>query len=112
MNFTTTAADRIVDAIYGTGFHGELREPVRKIARLINRSKAAIYALDIPSGLNGDTGVADEDTIRAGCTIAFHRLKPAHLMEKCAGYCGKTVCLSIGIDDVLNKNEKADSGTL
>lgn len=57
-------------------------------------------------------GGADEDTIRAGCTIAFHRLKPAHLMEKCAGYCGKTVCLSIGIDDVLNKNEKADSDTL
>ena len=63
-------------------------------------SKAAVYALDIPSGLNGDTGEADEDAVQAGCTIAFHRLKPAHLMEKCAVFCGKTVCLSIGIDDV------------
>lgn len=94
-------ADLIVDAVYGTGFHGELREPVREIALLINRSKAAVYALDIPSGLNGDTGEADPDTVRAGCTVAFHRLKPAHADERCAGYCGRVVCVSIGIEEVL-----------
>ncbi|HML36523.1 MAG TPA: NAD(P)H-hydrate epimerase [Bacillota bacterium] len=110
-------ADLIVDAVYGTGFHGALRQPARRIVRMINGSKAAVYALDIPSGLNGDTGEADEDAVRAGCTIAFHRLKPAHLMGKCAVFCGKTVCLSIGIDDVLDQdvpdqNEKTDSGTL
>jgi NAD(P)H-hydrate epimerase len=95
-------ADLIVDAIYGTGFHGGLREPVRRITALINRSKAAVYALDIPSGLNGDTGEADPDTVRAECTIAFHRLKPAHTDGRCAGFCGRIVCVSIGIEEVLN----------
>lgn len=94
-------ANLIVDAVYGTGFHGELREPVREIALLINRSKAAVYALDIPSGLNGDTGEADPDTVRAGCTVAFHRLKPAHADERCAEYCGRIICVSIGIEEVL-----------
>jgi NAD(P)H-hydrate epimerase len=97
----TENADLILDAVYGTGFHGELREPVRKMARQINRSKATVYSLDIPSGLNGDTGEADEDTIRADCTIVFHRLKPAHEMEKSRRFCGKTVCVSIGIEEVL-----------
>lgn len=94
-------ADIIVDAIYGTGFHGQLREPVRRITALINQSKAAVYALDIPSGLNGDTGEADPDTVRAGCTVAFHRPKPAHEDAQCAGFCGRVVCVSIGIEDVL-----------
>lgn len=94
-------ADLIIDAIYGTGFHGELREPVRQITRRIRNSKAAVYSLDIPSGLNGDTGEADEDTIQAGCTIVFHRPKPAHTDEKCGVYCGDIACLSIGIEEVL-----------
>jgi len=95
------AVDLIVDGIYGTGFHGALREPVRKITRMINRSKAAVYALDIPSGLNGDTGEAEEDTVRADCTIVFHRLKPAHINEKSREYCGQIICISIGIEDVF-----------
>ena len=104
IRLSAEAADLIVDAIYGTGFHGELRDPVRRVARLINVSKAAVYALDVPSGLNGDTGEADEDTVRADGTIVFHRLKPAHTDERCAKYCGKTVCISIGIDAVLLQN--------
>ncbi len=103
ISHSVEAADLIIDGIYGTGFHGELREPVRKITGMINQSKAAVYALDIPSGLNGDTGEADEDTVRADCTIVFHRLKPAHIDEKCRGYCGQTVCISIGIETVLKE---------
>lgn len=95
------AADLIVDAIYGTGFHGTLREPARTATRLISRSKAPVYALDIPSGLNGDTGEADEDTVRANCTVVFHRLKPAHACEAAGRYCGRIVCISIGIGDIL-----------
>lgn len=91
-------ADIIIDAVYGTGFHGELREPIRKAARLINASKAVTYALDIPSGLDGDNCIADPDTINANETIAFHRLKPAHADLGSAKYCGQIVCISIGIE--------------
>lgn len=101
ISHSVEAADLIVDGIYGTGFHGELREPVRKITRMINQSKAVVYALDIPSGLNGDTGDADEDTVRADFTIVFHQLKPAHIDEKCRSCYGQIICISIGIEAVL-----------
>lgn len=94
-------ADIIIDAIYGTGFHGELRESVRSITRQINDSKAHIYAFDIPSGLNGDYCDADKDTVVADETIVFHRLKPAHADDGCRQYLGKVTCISIGIEHVL-----------
>lgn len=94
-------ADLVIDAVYGTGFHGVLREPVRTILMIINQSQAPVYSLDIPSGLNGDTGEADDDTVRAEGTVVFHQWKPAHLEEKNRTYCGELSCISIGIEAVL-----------
>ena len=94
-------ADIIIDAVYGTGFRGELREKARKTARMINECHARVYALDIPSGMNSDDGTADRDTILAGATIAFHRFKPAHMKEGSRKYCGNLFCADIGIDDAL-----------
>ncbi len=102
LSFIIEHTNLIVDAIYGTGFHGELREPVRTVAGIINRSRAEVYSLDIPSGLNADTGEADRDTVQADCTIVFHRLKPAHTDENCIVHCGQIQCISIGIEEVLN----------
>ncbi len=100
VSHSVEVADLIIDGIYGTGFRGVLREPVRKLARMINRSKVPVSALDIPSGLNGDTGEADKDTVRADCTIVFHQRKPAHMDEKCSRYCGRIICISIGIESL------------
>lgn len=94
-------ADVIVDAIFGTGFHGELREQVREITGAINNANSQVYALDIPGGVNGDSGAADAHSVRADKTIVFQRLKPAHLMPAAAVFCGEVVCVSIGIDEVL-----------
>lgn len=91
------SADVYIDAIYGTGFHGTFQETVQKAARLMNQSKATVFALDIPSGLHGDTGDADADTVRADYTISFHRFKIAHLKKESAQYCGELVCVDIGI---------------
>jgi hydroxyethylthiazole kinase-like uncharacterized protein yjeF len=104
VQFKVSKADIIIDAIYGTGFHGELREPVRNITKFINASKAHVYALDIPSGLNGDTCYADSDTVIADETIVFHRLKPAHADERCVQYFGRIICISIGIEQVLGSD--------
>ncbi|NLP30486.1 MAG: NAD(P)H-hydrate epimerase [Clostridiales bacterium] len=92
-------ADIIVDAVYGTGFHGVLKDRVRRCTKYINKSKAKVYALDIPSGLNGDTGEADEDAVVADYTIAFHSFKPVHIIEEAQKYCGENVCVDIGIED-------------
>lgn len=55
----------IVDGIFGTGFHGEVNEPIASILEKANRSQLPIIAIDIPSGLNGETGETS-----AACIIA------------------------------------------
>ncbi len=92
-------ADIIVDALYGTGFAGDLRENARIAAALINsRDKSIpVFALNMPSGLSSDTGEADRDAVRADYTLAFHRFKHSHLMKKCEEWVGLAVCIDIGI---------------
>ena len=90
-------ASLIVDAIYGTGFHGELNQSARFAARWINQADVPVYALDIPSGLNGDSGQAAEGAVHANHTIAFHRYKPVHFADGAKPYCGKLICMDIGI---------------
>lgn len=92
-------ADLIVDAIYGTGFHGFLRQNAGKAAALINASKAVVIALDLPSGINSDNGELDVQAVRADFTIAFDSHKPAHFIYPAAEFCGNIVCKDIGIDN-------------
>ena len=90
-------ADVIVDAIYGTGFHGELNEKAAKAVRFINSSSSYVFALDIPSGLSGDALKGDPDPVKADCTIAFYAMKPVHVSEEAAPYLGDVVIGGIGL---------------
>ena len=90
-------ASIIIDAIYGTGFHGKLNQAAQHAAQCINQASSPVYALDIPSGLNGDSGKAAKDAVRADYTIAFHRYKPVHFTDDAKPYCGKLTCVDIGI---------------
>src|SRR5581483_4737299 len=63
--------DVVVDAILGTGLHGGVREDFAEQIRAVNASRRPIFALDVPSGLNSDTGVPLGETIRADCTVTF-----------------------------------------
>ena len=87
----------IVDGIFGTGFAGALPAEIAAVCRLLNLSDGLKAALDIPTGLDCDSGAADADTFRADVTYAFAACKPAHLSEAGRAYCGETVCLDIGI---------------
>lgn len=90
-------ADIIIDAIYGTGFRGKFNETACNAARFMNGATAPVISLDIPSGLNGDSGEAAADAVRADYTIAFHRYKPVHEIRGSKPYCGKLFCADIGI---------------
>ena len=92
-------ADTVVDALYGTGFHGELRPVGRAACDFINHSKGFCLALDLSSGLNADTGVAADGTVQADLTVTFHASKPCHRVNP--GQCGETKIVSIGIESVL-----------
>ncbi len=101
----TPAPDVIVDAIYGTGFHGKLRPAGAKAAEEIAAARAAgtrVFALDIPSGMGGDlTDEAELDPrcVRADVTITFHAKKPVHLQPFASEYCGQIITANIGIVD-------------
>ena len=92
--------DVIVDAIYGSGFHGEIDIRRRQITQMINEAIAAVFSLDIPSGINCDTGEAAQDAVNADFTIAFDGYKPAHLLPKYLPGLGQVSLAPIGIDSL------------
>ena len=92
--------DVIVDAIYGSGFHGEIDIRRRQITQMINEAIAAVFSLDIPSGINCDTGEAAQDAVNADFTIAFDSYKPAHLLPKYLPGLGQVSLAPIGIDSL------------
>ena len=95
----TETPDLIVDALYGTGFHGQLRRSGKKAASLMNESAAPVCALDLPSGLNADSGEAAEGAVRADLTVAFHRKKHGHVVPGAEKWCGEIVTAGIGIPE-------------
>jgi NAD(P)H-hydrate epimerase len=88
-------ADIIIDGIFGTGIKGEIQDPHLSAIKLINKSKAYIIAVDIPSGLNPNTGEITSNVIRANTTITFHRIKLGLLTNK--KYTGNLILKKIGI---------------
>ena len=68
--------DVIVDAMLGTGVSGELREPEATAAAAINDADAAVVSVDVPSGMDVDTGEAPANAVAADRVVTFHDLKP------------------------------------
>ena len=94
--------DVVVDALYGTGFHGALCPSCLAACGLINRlhkHEAFVLAVDLPSGINTDTGEVTEGAAHADLTVTFDSYKPLHVADSSAPLCGKIVCTDIGIRD-------------
>lgn len=96
------SADAVVDAIYGTGFHGKLRPVGRTACDVINGASGFCLALDLPSGLHADTGEAAEGTVQADLTVTFHAAKPCHRLNP--SQCGRVEVVSIGIEGISDAN--------
>lgn len=88
-------ADFILDAILGYGVKGDLRQPLLAAVRIINRSRGFKIGLDLPSGLDSDTGEPHGEAVRADLTISLHRIKQGLLKGK--EFAGETISISIGI---------------
>ena len=96
-------ADIVVDALFGTGFKGDLLEPCKEACRVANACPAAVIALDIPSGVECDSGRCDPGAIRADYTLAFDSRKPLHVLPESADFCGRVVVIDIGIPDAVRR---------
>lgn len=88
-------ADVIVDGILGTGIAGTIREPYASAISFINKSKAFKLAVDVPSGLDPDTGNTANICVKADITVTFHKMKIG--MPKRTDMCGQIFVEKIGI---------------
>ena len=86
-----------IDAILGTGLKSEVKKYYRMIIDYINNQKRPIFSVDLPSGLNSDTGQICGACIRADATATFAYAKIGHMIYPGAGYTGKLKIIDIGI---------------
>ena len=89
-------AGLVVDAIFGAGLSRALEGPAEETLAAAARRGSAIVAVDVPSGVMGDTGEA-LGAVAAALTVTFFRKKPGHLLLPGRGLCGEVVVADIGI---------------
>ena len=102
-NFETLLhlSDWVVDALLGTGAHGTPREPIAGAIRRINRSQKKVLAVDLPSGLDADTGQPADPTIRARLTCTFFAEKIGLGKIAAAPFVGEIEVCDIGFPPPL-----------
>ena len=87
----------IVDAMLGTGFEGEPREPVAGAISAINDADAVVVACDVPSGVNASTGEVDGEAVKADATATFHGPKIGLHVDPGKDHAGRVEVIEIGI---------------
>ena len=87
----------IVDAMLGTGFQGEVRPAFAAAMEWINASGLPVLAVDLPSGLNADTGEWSRPGVRADCTVSFIGLKRGLFTHQGPDCCGRIHFDSLGV---------------
>ena len=89
-------ADWIVDALFGSGLRGAIQPPFDRIIATINATAARVFAVDIPSGLDSDTGQPLGIAIRAHHTAAVAAMKKGFLMSSAAAWVGQVHVIDMG----------------
>jgi NAD(P)H-hydrate epimerase len=91
-------SDMIVDALFGTGLKGHLKDEYKKLIDVINALNLPVLAVDIPSGLDCDTGHPHGTAIKADYTVTFVAVKAGFENPSAAQYTGEVHVVSIGIE--------------
>ena len=99
--FCLARAEVIIDAIFGTGFHGRPEGIYATAINAINESRKKVVSVDTPSGLDGLTGIAAGCCVRADATLALGFYKTGLLSGPDTDCAGKTVLIDIGIPGEL-----------
>jgi hydroxyethylthiazole kinase-like uncharacterized protein yjeF len=105
-----TGADLIVDGLLGIGGRGGLREPFAGLAAGAERARqagATVVAVDLPSGIDADTGAVEGPAVRADVTVTFGAIKPGLLIDPGAGHAGAVELVDIGLGPYLTADPAA-----
>jgi len=88
-------AEIVIDALLGTGTKGKLRPPILQLVQKINTMNAFRIAVDVPTGIDADTGEVLGEAVKANVTITFHKTKKG--LENAKDYVGELIVKDIGI---------------
>jgi ADP-dependent NAD(P)H-hydrate dehydratase / NAD(P)H-hydrate epimerase len=91
----------VVDALLGTGSHGAPREPLGRVITWMNGARGPVVALDLPSGVDADTGAVPGEAVRADLTITYHGDKVGLHVAPGREHAGEVVVVDIGIPSAV-----------
>lgn len=97
-------AGLVVDALFGAGLTRPIEGPARDVIGALKQLRSPVVAVDLPSGLHGDTGAILGDAAPAQLTVTFHRPKPGHLLLPGRELLGEVVVADIGIPDEVDRS--------
>ena len=100
-------AQLVVDGIVGIGGKGALRPLAARLVRAAEDSGSLVVAVDLPSGVDADTGQVAGDAVRADATVTFGTYKPGLLVDPGREYAGAVRLVDIGLDGSLGPHEAA-----
>lgn len=94
----TPTAELFIDALFGAGLSRPLEGEAARLAAALKAMPERVIAVDVPSGLHGDSAAPLGDAyVRAALTVTFVRKKPAHVLMPGRALCGQVVCADIGV---------------
>ncbi|HEY0813205.1 MAG TPA: NAD(P)H-hydrate dehydratase [Pseudonocardia sp.] len=94
-----TEADLVIDGVVGLSGHGGLREPAAELVAAVERAEVPILAVDLPSGVDPDTGAVEGAAVTATATVTFGARKPVHVLA--SSRCGTVHLVDIGLAPYL-----------
>jgi hydroxyethylthiazole kinase-like uncharacterized protein yjeF len=104
--------DVVVDALFGTGFHGEPRPDAAALIESINAASAHVVSVDLPSGVDASTGEIAGTVIDADLTVTFHALKLGLVVSPGRFHAGRVVVADIGLEDLVTEHRRATPALL
>lgn len=105
-------ADVVVDALFGTGFHGEPRPDAAALIERMNTAGSPIVSVDVPSGVDGSTGEIATVAVKAALTVTFHGRKVGLVVAPGRFQAGRVVVADIGLDPIETEAHRATESVL
>jgi ADP-dependent NAD(P)H-hydrate dehydratase / NAD(P)H-hydrate epimerase len=105
-------ADLVLDALFGTGFHGEPRPEAAELIRAMNAAPAPVVSVDVPSGVDASTGEVAGEAVQAAVTVTMHAPKVGLVVAPGRFYAGEIEVVDIGLERGETRHRLVDDEVL